>query len=98
MFNNLYELLFPWKISDEQLLFYLRTFRPEDIATLHSRPLSSVNYRIDKIVKKLITINEPFISIMIKTKISEEKLREMINNYNFEQLSKKSQSIYKDIK
>lgn len=97
MFDNLYELLFPWKIRDEQLLFYLKTFNPEDIATLYNRPLSNVNYKINKIVKKLIKINEPFMSIIIQTKISEEKLSEMINDYNFKQLSKKSQNIYKDI-
>ena len=98
MFDKLYELIFPWQISDDKLLFYLRTFRAEDIATLNKRPLSSVNYRINKIVKVMIKNNEPFMTILVKTKIHEAKLREMINDYNFSQLSKQDSKPYSDIK
>lgn len=98
MFNNLYELLFPWQITDDQLLFYLRTFNAENIASLHKRQLSSVQFRINKIVKKMIRINEPFLSILIKTRISEAQLREMINKYNFKQLANGGMNLYSDIK
>jgi hypothetical protein len=98
MFNNLYALIFPLQISDDQLLFYLRTFRAEDIATLNNTALSIVNWRINNIVKSMIKNNEPFMSILLKTKISESQLREMINDYNFGQLSKKDPKLYSDIK
>jgi len=98
MINYIYELLFPWKITDDQLLFYLRTFRAEDIATLNNTALSIVNCRINKIVKSMIKNNEPFMSILLKTKIPESQLREMINDYNFGQLSKKDPKLYSDIK
>jgi hypothetical protein len=98
MFDKLYELIFPWQISDDKLLFYLRTFRAEDIATLNKRPLSNVNYRINKIVKDMIKNNEPFMTILVKTKIPEAKLREMINDYNFSQLSNQDSKPYSDIK
>jgi hypothetical protein len=97
MFDKLYELIFPWQISDDKLLFYLRTFRAEDIATLNKRPLSNVNYRINKIVKDMIKNNEPFMTILVKTKIPEAKLREMINDYNFSQLSNQDSKPYSDI-
>jgi hypothetical protein len=98
MINYIYELLFPWKITDDQLLFYLRTFRAEDIATLNNTALSIVNCRINKIVKSMIKNNEQFMSILLKTKISESQLREMINDYNFGQLSKKDPTLYSDVK
>jgi hypothetical protein len=46
----------------------------------------------------MIKNNEPFMSILLKTKISESQLREMINDYNFGQLSKKDPTLYSDIK